>query len=215
MLEFGLTEKRYLLDFVLENLDDKVEFFQDSKLHPMVRVFGDGFQQDWPVNSQRFLDLLETAFYNASMGDLIKKRECDFFLSQIREKCRSGERRFTHYEAEAAEENPIVQAVLCYVNAHEHFEGRTVVLLEILRDSQFAGSFPVAANNFSRRLKRSIEILRGYGVDVKIEHQHSGSYCQISRTESFAIEPDVILEQNGAGDDAQRIVTASSPHRHP
>gem|GEM_PF-3876454 len=33
--------------------------------------------------------------------------------------------------------------------------------------------------------------------------------------ELFTLDPETTLEQIGSGDDAQRIVTASSRHRHP
>jgi len=200
----------YLSEIVLQKLEEKVEFFLNSRLEPMIRVAEDGFQREWPVSSERVLDLLYAIHFEASAGEILRKNQREFLLSQIREKCRRGKRRFSECEADDAETNPVVQAVLCYINDHERFEGRTAILLEILKDSQFVDRLPVAPSTFSRRLRQSIEMLRGFGVEVSISHREDGSHCLISRTESFAIEPDDTLRQANDSDDTESVVSVSS-----
>jgi|GEM_PF-3387822 len=223
MSEFGMTSKGYITEFVIDKLADKVEFFLNSKLEPMIHIPEEEFQQDWPVDSQRILDLLIAVFYDVSLGEILKAPEREFLLSQIRQKCRQGERRFTQIEAEEAEKNLIVRATLSFLDDHESFSGRTADLLHNLKNSPLAESisqrqeFPEFTSIFSRRLKLLIPVLSGYGVKVIIEHRESGSHCCLSRLASFEMKPKATLKRIDNPDDSddsqrsrQAVVSESS-----
>lgn len=216
MFDFGLTGKTYVSDYVLKAMEKKVEFFLNSKLEPMLRIHEDRHRQEWHVESRRVLDLLTVIFYEVTLGDLLKKREKELFLAQIREKCRQGEMRFTQSEAEEAEENPIVLAVLQFMNGREQFEGRTVELLEMLRETPCANNkskrdeISEFTNIFGKRLKRLIPVLAGYGVEVSLEHRESGSHCTLIRSESFEAEPEPITETVEKPDSSSPAVSEPS-----
>jgi len=175
--------------------EDGVEFFVNSDLEPMLHLPNDGFQQEWPVNSQRVQDLLVSMHFEVSGGDMLKPFEKDFLLSQIREECRKGGRRLTEVEAVQSEMNPIIQAILVLMNGQAKFSDRTFQLVKRLRDIQAAGTISLAeeistfTNAFVRQLNRLIPVLRGYGVEVCLVHREDGSHCTLTRLESFQMEP--------------------------
>jgi hypothetical protein len=196
-----------LTDVIAQLVQDGVEFFLNSQLHPTVLIPDDAFQKEWPADGQRVQDLLTKVHYEISKDamtkigptepvPLLRSTEREFLLSMIREECRLGGRRLTEVEAEETDQDPIVQALLYHLNDNEGFEGRTSALLGTLRKYQLenkvsqAEEIPVFANIFSRRLKRLIPTLRGYGVEIAIEHQEAGSYCTMKRLESFRREQD-------------------------
>lgn len=202
-------------DVIAQLVKDGVEFFLNSQLHPTVLIPDDAFQKEWPADSQRVQDLLTKIHYEigkeamteAKLDEpvpLLRSTEREFLLSMIREECRMGGRRFTEVEAEETEQDSIVQALLYHMNHNEGFEGRTSALLGTLRTYQSqskvsqADEIPVFANIFSRRLKRLIPVLLGYGVEIVIEHQEAGSYCKMKRLESFRKEPDSTEEHTTA-----------------
>lgn len=53
-------------DIYTQLQEDKVEFFLNTHLEPTVLIPSDGFQTEWPVDSQRFQDLLVSVFYEIS-----------------------------------------------------------------------------------------------------------------------------------------------------
>ena len=175
-------------------LEDNVEFFLNTQLEPTVRIPTDGFQTEWPVDSQRFQDLLVSMFYEKSKG-ILKSSDRDFLMAQIREECRKGGRELTEPEAEKTDEDVIVQTVVALMNREPKFSDQTGVLCKKLREIQTANSLthsegiPIFTNIFSRKLNRLIPVLRGYGVEVVMEHRESGSYCTLTRMESFQKEP--------------------------
>ena len=174
---------------------DKVEFFLNTQLEPTVRIPSDGFQTEWPVDSLRFQDLLVSMFYEISKGGILKSTDRDFLMAQIREECRKGGRELTEPEAEKTDEDVIVQTVVALMNRKSKFSDQTGVLCKELKEIQTANSLshseaiPTFTNIFSRKLNRLIPVLRGYGVEVVMEHKESGSHCTLTRMESFQKEP--------------------------
>ncbi len=173
--------------------EDKVEFFLSTQLEPMVLIPGDGFQQEWQVDSQRFQDYLITINYEVSEGEILKAIHRDFFMSQIREECRKGGRRLTVPDTVDTDEDVIVQAAIELMNQQGEFSAPTAVLVKKLREIQTKGQIsrdeiPIFTNTFSRKMNRLIPVLRGYGIDVVIDHKESGSHCTLRRTELFQTE---------------------------
>ena len=186
---------------------DKCEFFLSSQLCPTVKVLDDGFQQEWPADSQRIQDLVISMFYEET-GDRITTAARDLLMALLREECRKGGRRYTEAESQETDSDVIVQAVLYHVNKNGSFTGRTVDLVKALREAQKSGQFseaesiPVFTNIFSRRLRRLVPVLRGYGVAVTMEHKEEGSHCSLEKLDSFQKEP--------LADDIQAEASASS-----
>ena len=188
-------------DIYTQLQEDKVEFFVNTHLEPTVLIPSDGFQTEWPVDSQRFQDLLVSVFYEISNGGILKSNERDFLLAQIREECRKGGRRLTEPEAVETDEDVIVQAILLLANSMSKnatapvFNDRTVVLLQRLQGFQRDGTIPcfqeipIFTNIFSRRLTRLIPVLLGYGVQIDLSHAEDGSRCKLTRLETFKFEP--------------------------
>ena len=174
--------------------EDKVEFFLNTQLEPTVRIPTDGFQTEWPVDSLRFQDLLVSMFYEISKG-VLRTSDRDFLMAQIREECRRGGRELTEPEAAKTDEDVIVQTVVALMNREPKFSDQTGVLSRKLQAIQTANSLPHSegiptfTNIFSRKLNRLIPVLRGYGVEVVMEHKESGSHCTLTRTETFQKEP--------------------------
>ena len=178
--------------------EDKVELFLNTHLEPTVMIPNDGFQTEWPVDSQRFRDYLVSVYYEISNGEMLRSNECEFLMSQIREECRKGGRRLTAPESVETDEDVIVQGILYLANSSKNttpvFNDRTVVLLQKLRNIQKDGvisnsdEIPFFTNIFSRRLARLIPVLRGYGVEVVMEHKDSGSHSTLTRLPTFQKE---------------------------
>lgn len=197
-------------DIYTQLQEDKVEFFLNTHLEPTVLIPSDGFQTEWPVDSQRFQDLLISVFYEISNGGILKASERDFLMAQIREECRKGGRRLTEPEAVETDEDLIVQAILLLANSMPKnatgpvFNDRTVVLLQRLQGLQRDGSIPCSqeiptfTNIFSRRLARLVPVLLGYGVQIELSHSEDGSRCKLTRLETFQFEPSARQVQPAA-----------------
>jgi hypothetical protein len=177
--------------------EDEFEFFLNTDLEPTVLIPGDAFQNEWPVNSERFQDQLISVYYEISKGKILKTNDRDFLMAQIRLECHKGGRRLTEPEAEKTDKDVIVQAILALMNEQLEFSGQTAVLVNRLRKIQsegkvsFSEEIPIFTNIFSRRLNRLIPVFRGYGIEVEMEHKESGSYCTLKRLETFQREPSV------------------------
>ncbi len=177
--------------------EDKVEFFLNTQLEPTVLIPNDAFQTEWPVDSQRFQDLLVSMFFEIAKG-ILKSTDRDFLMVQIREECRKGGRRLTESEATETDEDVIVQAILALMNRESEFSNQTVILVKNLQEIQKEGrlssseGIPIFTNIFSRKLTRLIPVLRGYGVEVVMEHKGNGSHCTLKRMEAF--QKESILE---------------------
>ncbi|MGQ9762681.1 MAG: hypothetical protein ACUVQH_12305 [Thermogutta sp.] len=212
-----------LTDVIQRLVGDGVEFFLDSHLEPTLHVPDDAFQQDWPVDSQRTQDLLTTVYYETSKGGMLKASEREFLMSQIREECRKGGRRFAETEAPGTDRDVFVQGLLYLMNGRQSFDDRTAVLLRELRRIQreqkisTAEEISVFTNIFSRRLGRLIPTLRGYGILLSFRHQEDGSYCQLQRLPTFRYEPEAGRTQPRAPDDlheeASLLPSVSSPRQ--
>lgn len=188
-VEVGFT------DVVKQMQDDGCEFFVNSKIEPTVTVPDDGFQQDWPADSQRVQDLIHSLYHDLSGGEIMKSSDASFLMALIREECRKGGRRLSQAETSETDKDVLVQTMLVFVNKHESYEGRTLDLLGRFREIHGAGyvdvseDIPVFVNIFSRRLRRLIPMLRGYGVEVVITHKEDGSRCTVKRLDNFEAEP--------------------------
>ena len=184
-----------ITDVFTQLRDDGIESFMDSELTPTVKIPDDGFQKEWPVDSERVQDLLVSIWYELSGGAILKSTELGFLLSLLREECRKGGRRLTETETTAIDKDPIVQAILALMNLQAEYSSPTVVLLHRLQQLQKEGAtgwfegIPAFTNIFVRRLNRLITALRGYGVEVAVEHRETGSHCSIKRLASFQKEP--------------------------
>ena len=214
MSEIKLNEPQ-LNDVIARLKTDGCEFFVNSQLQTMLLIPDDAFQKEWPVDSQRVHDLLTKVHYELHVEfqqaaeketpredkkpeplPLLRSAEREFLLSMMREDCREGGRRHTEVEAETTERDPIVRAVLYHLNQEVQFVGSTSKLLVTLRKHQDdlkvlqAEKLPVFVNIFSRQLKRLIPVLRGYGVEVTIEHKEEGSHTTLKRTVTFRKESD-------------------------
>lgn len=177
--------------------EDEIEFFLNTDLEPTVFIPTDGYQKEWPVNSERFQDHVVSVFYEISEGEMLRPSERDFLMVQIRLECHKGGRQLTASEAEKTDKDVIVQAILALMNQSSEFSGQTAVLVNRLLKIQTeckissAGEIPIFTNIFSRKLNRLIPVLRGYGIEVVMEHKDSGSHCTLKRLESFQKEPSV------------------------
>lgn len=189
-------------DIYTQLQEDKVEFFLNTHLEPTVLIPTDGFQTEWPVDSQRFKDLLVSMFYEINNGRILKSNERDFLMAQIREECRKGGRRLTEPEAVETDQDLLVQAILYLVNSMPKnamasvFNGRTVHLQKRIEEFQKEGAIPcypeipTFTNIFSRRLARLVPVLLGYGVQIDLSHAEDGSRCKLTRLETFKSEPN-------------------------
>ena len=188
------TKESPLTEVFSQMREDGCEFFLSLKLKPTVEIPDDGFQQEWPADSQRIQDLVISMFYGMT-GDRITTSERDFLMALLREECRKGGRRCIEAESQETDKDVIVQAVLYHMNKNGSFTGRTVDLVKALREAQKSGqiseaeSIPVFTNIFSRRLRRLVPVLKGYGVVVTMEHKEEGSHCTLKRLDSFQREP--------------------------
>ena len=189
--ENGAKTTDMKLKAVVEQMkQDGCEFFLDSSNQPTVMIKDDNFQQDWPANHERVQDHIISLYYELTDGQAVKSSELQLLLALLREDCRNGERRLSQAEEAETEGDVIVQTILCYLSANEGFDGRTCDLMRTLKEIEetkleFSSGIPVFLNVFSRRLRRRIPTLRGFGVGVVIEHKEQGSFCKLSRLENF------------------------------
>lgn len=218
MVAKGNSKVAKWTDIFQQLQEDNVEFFLSTQLEPMVLIPGDGFQKEWPVDSQRFQDYLVTIYFECSEGGILNSIHRDFFMSQIREECRKGGRRLTVPDTVDTDEDVIVQAAIELMNQQGEFSAPTAVLSKKLRDIQASGKIsrdeiPIFTNTFSRKLNRLIPVLRGYGIEVVIDHKESGSHCTLKRTELFQTEKSLediqadgsIVESSGSSSVATSI----------
>jgi hypothetical protein len=172
---------------------DNVKFGINSFLEPTVHIPGNPFQTDWPADSQRVSDLLYAIFYDQNELIMVPA-EREYLMSQIREECWVGGRWFGETEALQTEKDVVVQAVLCLMNEQPKFDDQTCVLLGKLRliqkDGKISQNEEITGftNIFSRRLRRLIPVLKGYGIEVSMRHEEDGSYCTLVRMETFQKE---------------------------
>ncbi len=195
--------------------EEEVQFFLNSILEPTVHIPGDAYQKDWPADSQRVCDFVTAAYYDLNVT-ILSSAEWEFILSQIREECRAGGRRASETEAPQTDKDVIVQAALHLVNERAEFDDLTSVLVGLLRTIQLNGKnaqheeIPAFTNIFSRRLRRLIPVLKGYGVEVSLRHEEDGSYCSLKRLPGFQREPDSATTLARTADDASRQSSGQS-----
>lgn len=182
-----------LTQVVRQLRDDGCEFFVNSKNEPTVKIPDDGFQQEWSADSQRVGDLITTIYCDLTKN-VLRTSDRDFVMVQLREECRKGGRRLAETEVESTDRDALVQAMLYFVNERQEFKSRTIDLMKAVVKIQKTGKItlgdeiPEVVNIFSRRLKRLIPTLNGYGIEVYIEHKESGSHCSVRRLPEFQPE---------------------------
>lgn len=169
------------------------EFFLNSENEPTVRVPTDAFQQDWPADSQRITDLM-VLIHHELMERVPNRQELSLALAILREECRNGGRRLSQDEVAQRDSEPIVQALHEFTSSNGEYRGRTAVLLTMLRElhrnrcEHLGPDITPFVHVFSRKLGRLITTLRGYGIDVSIDHQEDGSYCTTRKLNNFKME---------------------------
>lgn len=195
---------------------DGADFFLNSTLEPTISIREDYFQQVWPANSERVRDLVLVTYYDLTRQP-IDGVEMKQLMAMLREECRVGGRRATEIEAMKAEEQAIVQGILCLLNGRESYVGRTATLLQLLQDLQAhrkitdADRLTPLVNVFSRRLKRLIPTLRGFHVAGELTHREDGSHCSLRRLDGFEREPEAaprIAPSNDDTDAAALLVSS-------
>lgn len=198
--------RRLRLSGVMDRLrENGVEFFVNSRGEPTVAIPDDPWQKDWPVDSQRFRDYVVSVFFEVNDA-LPKPEETAFLCGQVREDCRKGGRRLSDVEVLATESEPIVQAIVHFMNGREKFRDRTVELLQKLREIQQlavidqGNEITSFVNLFSRQLKRLTPAFRGLGLEVELSHKEDGSYCTITRLPTFQLEADLAIDPDGLGE---------------
>lgn len=198
--------------------EDKVEYFLSTQLEPTVLIPTDSFQTEWPVDSQRFQDLLISLFYEISNGKILRVNDREFLMAQIREECRKGGRRLTDTEAEVTDEDAIVQTIVVLMNQQVTFSDQTAVLATKLRKIQAqdllssSHGIPTFTNIFSRKLGRLIPVLRGYHIEVVMEHRETGSHCTLTRLPGFQNEPTEDVIPDGSASQSSGQSSGATPN---
>lgn len=209
----AMKEKRTRL--IQQLKDDGVRFGVNTLNTPTLCIPEDPFQTEWPADSQRVADLVYTIYYEQN-GEVLTVAEREFLLSLIRQECREGGRWFGETEAEQTERDVIVQAILCYMNTHAKFDDLTAGLVGELRVLQRSGKIsqhediPAFTNMFTRRLRRLVPVLKGYGVVVEIYHKEDGSHTRLTRLDDFQVEPDSATTLINPPDDRNRQASGHS-----
>ena len=195
-----MTEKKSdetkTVSIVIEMRSQGHEFFLNSANEPTVRVPTDAFQQDWPADSERITDLMQL-LYHELVDRLPSRQELTLSLAMLREECRNGGRRLSQAEVAERDGEPIIQAIHEFTNLNGEYHGRTAALLVMLRELHSNRCYHMGPgispfiHVFSRKLRRLIPTLRGYGIGVSLVHHEDGSYCTTKKLDNFEMEvPD-------------------------
>lgn len=197
--------KVLIAETVKKMQEENWEFYLNSKNEPTIKIPGDVYQQEWPADSQRIQDLVQSYYYELSKGRGIRSADLSLLMALIREDCRKGGQRLAEFELPETDEDVIVQAMVYLMNQEDQFNDRTKELLKKLSGFQTEGKvsyhqeIPVFLNIFSRKLGRLIPTLKGYGIAVSIEHKEDGSHCMVRRLESFQLESPDDSESSASG----------------
>jgi hypothetical protein len=192
--------------------EEKFEFFVNSKLQPVVFIPDEPFQKVWPVNSERFNDVLCAVYNDITGGGYLEDADRKQLLPLLRDLCHKGGRRLTEVESEKAEIDPIIQAVLIFlVKCSAGFEGFTRDLLAKLLQADIQASirpmawdFPVLTNIFVRKFNRQLAALRGFGVEASVWHEEDGSHCKVIRGPSFSVADASVVRPSDKPSDGSR-----------
>lgn len=178
---------------VREMAKQEVEFFLNSANEPTVRMPTDPFQQEWPADSQRVIDHMQLLYHEVEKS-LPSRAHLNLSMMMLREECRNGGRRLSQAEEAEKDNDPILQTLHEFTSSKCSYHGRTSILLSALRDIHFSRNdhigtvFTPFIHVFSRKLRRLIPTLRGFGIEVSISHQEDGSYCTVKRLPDFQVE---------------------------
>lgn len=193
-----------LQDVIAEVVRVGVQFFVNTKNEPVVFLPDNPFQQYWQAGHDRVESYLAAVYHDLSNGGYLKPAEQAAVICLLKDACYKGGRRFTELESPEAEKEPIIQALLYFINGVESFDGMTATLLsklnerEIMRNVRGIEDFPILTNIFSRRLNRLTPVLRGLGIEVSIWHEEDGSHCKLKRLPNFAKEADALTRHASA-----------------
>ncbi len=193
-----------LQEVIAEVVRVGVQFLVNTKNEPVVFLPDTPFQQYWPAGHDRVESYLAAVYHDLSNGGYLKPAEQAAVISLLKDACYKGGRRFTELESPEAEKEPIIQALLYFINGVESFDGMTATLLsklnerEIMRNVRGIEDFPILTNIFSRRLNRLTPVLRGLGIEVSIWHEEDGSHCKLKRLPNFRKEADALTRQSSA-----------------
>lgn len=193
-----------LQEVIAEVVRVGVQFFVNTKNEPVVFLPDTPFQQYWPAGHDRVESYLAAVYHDLSNGGYLKSAEQAAVVALLKDACYKGGRRFTELESPEAEKEPIIQALLHFLNNVESFDGMTATLLsklnepDIMRKVRGIEDFPILTNIFSRRLNRLTPVLRGLGIEVSIWHEEDGSHCKLKRLPNFAKEADALTRQSSA-----------------
>lgn len=187
------AEERSWQEKVVARLkDDGTEFALNSELVPIARIKEGGFQTEWEIDSQRFMDfLIATCIFNEETK-VWKPFEMQVLLALLREDCRRGGRSLTEVEAKKVEADPIVQTLLSLMETHEDYFNLTAKLLDKLKEIEcLRGSFSSKAitcfvSAFGSQLRRLAPALAGLGIEVTFSHRETGSHVRLRRLENFS-----------------------------
>lgn len=187
---------------IADAIEVGVQFLVNTKNEPVVFLPDTPFQQYWPAGHDRVESYLAVSYHDLSGGGYLKAGELAAIVALLKDECYKGGRRMTDIESPETEKDPIVQAVLYFMNGVELFDGMTATLLsklnepDIMRKVRGAEDFPILTNIFSRRLNRLTPILRGLGMELKLWHEEDGSHCRLKRLPNFVIEADALIRQS-------------------
>jgi len=190
-----------LQDVIAEVVRVGVQFFVNTKNEPVVFLPDTPFQQYWPGDHDRVESYLAAVYYDLSGGGYIKPAELVAVIALLKDACYKGGRRLTELESPEVEREPIIQALLCFMNGVESFDGMTATLLgklnepDVRRKIRGIEDFPILTNIFSRRLNRLTPAIRGFGIEVSIWHEEDGSHCKLKRLPNFVKEADALTRQ--------------------
>ncbi|MFN4259534.1 MAG: hypothetical protein ACK4RK_09560 [Gemmataceae bacterium] len=193
-----------LQEVIAEVVRVGVHFLVNTKNEPVVFLPDTPFQQYWPAGHDRVESYLAAIYHDLSHGGYLKSAEQAAVVALLKDACYKGGRRFTELESPEAEKEPIIQALLYFVNNVESFDGMTATLLsklnepDIMRKVRGIEDFPILTNIFSRRLNRLTPVLRGLGIEVSIWHEEDGSHCTLKRLPNFVKETDALTRQSSA-----------------
>ena len=188
-----------------------VEFFLNGHSEPTVSIPDDPCQIHWPVEGQRFADLIISTFHEIAKPKRLSRVELLNLLALIREECRSGGTRYTELDGMKIEDLVITQGVWCLLNSSPIITLKTEDLRIEISKLQSLGRITTEqlvtpfTNVFSLRLGRLIKPLRSRKIDVEIKHRDDGSHTSLRRLEGFVCEPAAVPRVMPTTDDADGI----------
>src|SRR5262249_12991214 len=154
----------------------KIACHVNSLHEPVVFIPSDWKPQYWPADSGRVRAYLSAAYNYLSDGGFLRENERKCLIDLLIEECYGGGRYETELDDPGLDKSVLAQALIAFMNTHAVFEGRTAELRnELTRDSvkrlvPRVAELPALTTLFSRHLNREREVLRTFGIELKIRH---------------------------------------------